>query len=305
VKTKLLLTFLLVAAALPMAAQVNDTYVIPVSGLAPGAFGTQWQTQLSIFNPQLDYTLRVSMTFIPTGGARGTEAFVDIPPNAGYLTDNVLKDVFNTSGTGSLLIATFPEDNPKVPNAVLDRSFLVSSNTFNNSRSGTYGQTIPGIWTGLQGDGISAVAHGVRNIASQGWRANIGAVNLGRSNVTMRVTVYDYDGNTVRSNMPFILPPLGHLQQQLPVEVDSGSVEFFLDDPSGEAVVFPYVSVIDQISGDPSYQTPILLASAKGLYGKKAAAMRTADVGKKLDIEIARGVRANAVRLGAVFQKAK
>jgi hypothetical protein len=304
VKARILLPLLLALAALPAAAQVNDTYVIPVAGLAPGAFGTQWQTQLSIMNPQIDHTLRVSMTFIPTGGTRGSEAFVDIPANAVYLTDNVLKDVFNTSGSGSLLIATFPEDNPTVPNAVLDRAFLVTSNTFNNSRSGTYGQTIPGVWTGLQGDGISAIAHGVRNIAKDGWRANVGAVNLGRSSVTMRVTVYDYNGNTVRSNMPFILPPLAHLQQALPVEVDSGSVEFFLDDPSGQAVVFPYVSVIDQFSGDPAYQTPILLASAKSLFAKKAA-VRTADVGKKIDIEIARSVRENAVRLGAVFQKAK
>ncbi|HEV7921220.1 MAG TPA: hypothetical protein VGR02_10580 [Thermoanaerobaculia bacterium] len=303
-KTRALLILLLAVAALPAAAQVNDTYIIPVSGLAPGAFGTQWQTQLSIFNPQLDHSLRVSMTFIPTGGKQGKEAFVDIPANAVYLTDNVLKDVFNTTGTGSLLVATFPEDNPTVPNAVLDRAFLVTSNTFNNSRNGTFGQTIPGVFTGLQGDGISAVAHGVRNVAKDGWRANIGAVNLGRSSVTMRVSVYDYDGKTVRSNMPFILPPLAHLQEALPVEVDSGSVEFFLDDPSGEAVVFPYVSVIDQFSGDPAYQTPILLASAKSLYGKKAAA-RTAVVGRKIDIEIARGVRASAERLGAVFVKTK
>ena len=301
-KARVLLTFLIAVAALPLAAQVNDTYVIPVSGLTAGAFNTQWQTQLSIFNPQLDHALRVSMTFIPTGGARGKEAFVDIPPNASYLTDNVLKDVFNTTGTGSMLIATFPEDNPGVPNAVLDRAFLVSSNTFNNSKNGTFGQTIPGVWTGLQGDGISAVAHGVRNLAAQGWRANIGAVNLGRQSVTMRVTVYDYDGNTVRKDMPFTLPPLAHLQQALPVEVDSGSVEFFLDDPSGQAVVFPYVSVVDQFSGDPAYQTPVLLASAKSLFAKKAVA-RTAEVGKKIDIEIARSVRENAERLGAVFQK--
>src|SRR5689334_228849 len=76
VKARILLPLLVALAALPLAAQVNDTYVIPVSGLAPGAFGTQWQTQLSVMNPQIDHQLRVSMTFIPTGGARGREAFV-------------------------------------------------------------------------------------------------------------------------------------------------------------------------------------------------------------------------------------
>ena len=59
---------LLLFIALPLAAQVNDTYVIPAVANTPGSFGTQWMTQLSIFNPQLDYSLKVSVSFLPTGG---------------------------------------------------------------------------------------------------------------------------------------------------------------------------------------------------------------------------------------------
>jgi len=302
---------LLVALGIPAAfAQVNDTYIIPVAGSTPGAFGTRWKTQFSLFNPQR-YELRVSITYLPTGGAQGTEAIVRVPANAVAFSDDVIRELFNrTNSTGALLVATFPEDNPGVPNTVLDRSFLVITETYNDSRDGTFGQTIPGIWTGLQDfntDGISAVAHGIRNIARQGWRANIGAVNLGRSSVTMRVTVYDVDGNTVARNVPFIIPPLAHFQDRLPVEIDAGSIEFFIDDPKANdpalaAVVFPYVSVIDQLSGDPKYQSPVLLAGANVLFKMGAA---PASIGKKIDIDFARPIRASATHLGELSLKVR
>ena len=281
-------------------AQVNDTYVIPVAGNTPGAFGTRWMTQFSLFNPQ-SYELKVSVTFIPTLGGRGQEALVRVPANAVAFSSNVLNDVFGVSGGGALLVATFAEDNPTVPNDVISRAFLVTSNTFNNASSGTFGQTIPGVWAGLMDfatDGISAVAHGVRNDSRQGWRANVGAVNLGRSSVTMRLNVYDIDGAVVARNIPFTIPPLAHMQDTLPVQVDRGSVEFFVDDSTKDAVVFPYVSVIDQLSGDPTYQSPTLLATTKALFGKKP--IEPTAIGKKIDNSYARSVRSTADRIGEV-----
>ncbi len=247
----IIVSLLLTLLSLPLAAQIKDTYVIPAAGNTPGANGTTWATRLSIFNPQA-YTLRISMTVIPTLGGQGIEKFVDIPANAMAYYGNVFHDVYGIGGTGALLVATFPEDNPGVPNTVIDRAFLVESDTYNNASSGTFGQTIPGVFTGLQDfatDGISAIAHGVINNVG-GWRTNIGAVNLGRSSVTMRVSVYDFDGHTILNKAPFIIPPQAHLQDRLPVTVDRGSVELFLDDPSKDAVIFPYASVIDPGLGD-------------------------------------------------------
>src|SRR6185295_14968 len=132
--------------------------------------------------------------------------------------DNALSEIFNISGSGALIVATFPEDNPGVPDNVIDRAFLVTTNTFNNSSAGTFGQTIPGTWTGLQDystDGISAVAHGIRHIAKFGWRTNFGAVNLGSSAVTLRVNVYDANGNTVVKNATYTVLPQAHMQRAL------------------------------------------------------------------------------------------
>jgi hypothetical protein len=292
--------FFLLFGASAAFAQINDTYVIPVAGNTSGAFGTRWMTQFSLFNPQ-SYELKVSITFVPTLGGRGQEALIRVPANGVAFSNNVLSDVFNLSGGGALLVATFPEDNPGVANTVIARAFLVTTNTFNNSSAGTFGQTIPGVWAGLMDfstDGISAVAHGIRNISRQGWRANVGAVNLGRSSVTMRLNVYDIDGAVVARNVPFTIPPLAHMQDLLPVQVDRGSVEFFVDDATKQAVVFPYISVIDQLSGDPTYQSPTLLATPKALFGK--VAVDPTSIGKKIDNSFARSVRATADRIGEV-----
>jgi hypothetical protein len=303
--SRLLAAFLLLAA-LPLAAQVNDTYVIPAAANAAGGFGTRWMTQFSIFNPQLDWPLVVSITYVPTGGGQGIEELIELPPNTSAYSDNLLGELFEVSGTGSLLVATFPEDNPSVPDDTISRAFLVTSNTYNNAPSGTFGQTIPGVWTGLldyDSDGISAVAHGVRNISSQGWRTNIGAVNLGRCSVTVRVTVYDADGNRILNESPFLVPPLGHIQDRLEVEVESGTIEFFVDDPCSNsdanyAVVFPYTSTIDQLSGDPTYQSPTLLASPGSLFAKAKLVVDPLNVGVKINSAYARGVRSLAERRG-------
>ena len=303
-----LILALLCLASLPAIAQVNDTYIIPGSANQGGQNGTQWKTQFSLFNPQLDHQLSISVTLLPTGGKPGIEMIVDVPANSLAYSDNLLEDLFGVTGSGALLVATFPEDNPGVPNNVISRSFLVTSNTYNDDPRGTFGQTVPGIWTGLldyDTDGISAVSHGIRNSARNGWRTNIGAANLGRCNVTLRVSVYDADGNTILNQAPFVVPPLAHWQDRLPIETEAGSVEFFVEDPCANsnqnyAVVFPYTSTIDNFSGDPMYQSPTLLASPGSLFAKgmKAMSLDPTSVGKKIDSNYARPIREQAEHRG-------
>ena len=299
-------SFLLLSfVALPLAAQVNDTYVIPVVANTPGSFGTQWMTQLSIFNPQLTYSLKVSVSFLPTGGGQGLEALITVPPNSVAFTDNALSEIFNRSGSGAFVVATFPEDNPGVPDDTLSRAFLVNTNTFNKrSDGGTMGQTIPGIWTGLQDyatDGISAVSHGLRQLSAFGWRTNFGAVNLGSTPANLRIRIYDRDGNTLLKDRVYTLPAQGHMQFGFPVEVDQGSIEFFVDDATKKAVVFPYTSTLDRYTNDPMYQSPALLASAKVLFGKMA--IEPTAIGKKITIDDVRAVRAAMMRIGEVTLK--
>jgi hypothetical protein len=299
----LLLAALLSVASFPAMAQLNDTYVIAAAGNQRGAFGAHWMTRFSLFNPHLDDTLVVSVTFLYTGGAPGPEKLIELPPNAVAYSDNLLEDLFGIEGSGSLLVATFPEDNPDLPNTVLARSFLVTSDTYNNTSNGTYGQTIPGVWAGLldyDSDSISSVSPIVRNAGI--WRTNVGAVNLGACAVNLLVNVYDGDGNTVLHQARLPIPPYGHNQAPLEVAIEVGSVEFFVDDPCASdpkryAVVFPYTSTIDRRTGDPTYATPTLLANPDILFAK-GQQIDPQSLGKKIDVNYARGVRNQAQRIG-------
>jgi len=292
-----------IAFALPLAAQVNDTYVLPAVGNTAGANNTRWATSLSLFNPHFDYDLKVDVLLLPSGGGNALEALVTVPKNGTVVSDNVFGEVFGVSGTGSLFVATFPEDNPGVDDTVIARSFLAVAKTYNNATTGTFGQTIPGIWTGLQDldtDGISSIAHNITDNTS--FRTNIGAVNLGGCAVTMHVTAYDANGKTVLDNASFTIPKFGHLQDRLPVTVEHGSVEFSIDDPcaadtNNYAVVFPYTSTIDNQSGDPSYQSPVLLATPSALYQAAAKGIEPTAIGKKIDLSFARRLRATAKRV--------
>ena len=298
----LLVALLATFAAVPLAAQVNDTYIIPAAGNSRGAFGTRWMTQFSVFNPQ-SYPLTITVVYIPTQGGQGIEEAFVVPANSVRYSDNIFEDLFGVTGSGALLVATFQDENPTVPDDVISRAFLVTTNTYNNRSDGTYGQSIPGVWAGLmdyETDGISAIAHGVRHVARLGWRTNIGAVNLGRTNVTMHVTVFDSEGRKRLDRAPFAIPPLAHMQDALPIEVDRGTIEFFVDDPSGEAVVFPYAATIDQLSGDPTYHNPTLLASPAAIYGKKGQPLDLTKLGKKIDSSIANEIRAKARRRGVI-----
>lgn len=291
------LLFALVAVfsiAVPSFAQVSDTYLIPAAANASGANGTLWATKLSVFNPQA-YDLKISLTFIPTGGTQGREVLLTVPPNVSASSDNVLGEWFDRSGTGALAIATFKEDNPGVPDTVLDRSFVVTSNTFNNSFSGTFGQNIPGTRVSLAlldfpSDGISGIVTGVTNNSSAvtGFRTNVGAVNTGRTSVTLQVTVRDASGSVLLNKAPFTVPPQGHFQDRLPVSVDHGSIEFFVSDPSKSGAVYAYASVIDNKSGDPLYLEPILLASPNTFPRKMGAAIDKDALGAANVHELAR-----------------
>ena len=313
--SRTIVSILALGLALPLLAQVNDTYVIPAVGDLAGANQTVWATQFSLFNPQ-SYSLTVSMTFLPTAGSPatdlGTELLITVPANATFFADNLMREVYKRHDIqGALLVATFKADNPGVPDDVIARSFLVTTSTYNNASTGTFGQSIPGIFTGLQdlqSDGITGIVHGIRNNpASQGFRTNVGAVNLGRFSATMHVRVFDADGQAIRdsqdrTDIPFVLPPQGHVQGALPVGVDRGSIEFSVDDPHKDAVVFAYASVIDPLSGDPTYHSPTLLAAPSILFPRSRAtsAVGPGGLGKKIDSIRAVEIRDGATRLGEV-----
>lgn len=308
-----LVAAILLAVAVPASAQVYDTFIIPAAGNTSGAGGTVWGTELTIFNPQ-PHRLDVTVTFLPSGLGQGSTVIVPVESNESFASDNVVANVFKRSGTGSLVVYTDPLENGHVANpTIIALSFVVRSKTFNNASSGTFGQAIPGVIAGLMDfptEQLSAISAGIRNFGTvgvNGYRTNVGAVNLGRYTVRMLVNVYDELGRTLAKDILFEIPPQGHIQDRLPVTVERGTLEFFVFDPgvndeNGFAVVFAYASVVDNKSGDPVYVDPVLLASPDYLYGVagKMPPKDLLNVGKKISKDYARRVSASTAYLGVV-----
>lgn len=309
--TVVLLTLL---ASTPASAQVNDTYAIPAVAHQPGAAGTAWRSALHLFNPHT-YTLVISVTFLRTHGEIGDEVIVELGPNESISTDDVLDEWFGTTGGGSLLLATFPEDNPGVSDDTISRSFVARSKTYNvTPTGGSYGQEVPGVWAGLldfEFDGITSIAHGVTHSGVpglSGFRTNVGGVNLGDETVVLLLTVYDSAGNPIADtfNQPleFLLHPYAHEQQGLPIAGVDLTLEFLLDDPSQQSVVFPYVTVVDNRTGDAEFIHPTLLAAPSVLFNGVSGASRletkSEQRGREITIDDARRARARTARVGTI-----
>ncbi|HUO84270.1 MAG TPA: hypothetical protein VM534_04065 [Thermoanaerobaculia bacterium] len=310
----ILFSLLLLVFASPLSAQVNDTYVIPAVAWTPGDAGTLWASSLDVFNPQ-QYLLTVTLVFLPSHGTPGSVVFLDIPPNESFHTENVLPEWFARplGSGGSLLLATFAEDNPGVPDTAAALAFLVSSRTYNNDSRGTFGQNIPGTWAyGLydyEFDGLSAITAGVQNWGTpgiNGFRTNVGAVNLGDWSVSLLLVVYDEFGRLVADDLEFRIPPMAHEQARLPVGVVNGTVEFFLDDdapldPDQLSLVFPYVSIADNKSGDAVYREPQLLANPDIFFkGSGVTGESATGIGGTLDKDRVRVALQKAARIGRV-----
>jgi hypothetical protein len=262
-----LFLFLLLAAA-PLSAQISDVYVVPAAADTPGAAGTYWMTDFHVMNPQ-GYPLRATLVYLPSGGGVGSTFKFDIGANETVWADNIVAEFDSSATTGALLLAVLPEDNLSVdPDDYLGLSLVLQTRTFNTGPAGTLGQGIPGAITGLldlELDGLTAIATGIRNFGAagvNGFRTNVGALNLGRSSATLYVAAFNAAGEEVGA-ADFPLPPQGHVQHLLPFTLDHASLEFWVVDPSPsyDDFVFPYVSIVDNRTGDATYIEPKLLAS--------------------------------------------
>lgn len=304
------LLFLLLLS-LPAAAQISDVYVLPAMGNTPGAGGTFWVNDFHIMNPQ-GYPLKVRLTYIPTGSGAAKSFLLTINANETQWTENILEEFASENNplemenkTGSLLVWVDPADNPTVEDDPAALGVVVASRSFNEQSTGTVGQGVPGVMTGLADydlDSISAIATGVDNwgaVGVNGFRTNVGGVNLSDVSTTLWVSVIS-DAGTEASRRGFTINPGTHYQEQLPATIEHGTLEFWVQFPSDYTptfadLVIPYASVVDNRTGDPTYLNPTLLAVPSTLWGKQGAARPTP---ARVSAETIRGLVARSENLG-------
>lgn len=214
-----------------VAAPSGEDLTVPVIGRAPGANGTFWRSDVTLFNPTTDpmiLTLRY-------GGTTRTLAL------EGRDTE-VLKDIltsFNqTEGSGALLVSWNGSTGP-----------VVTSRTYTTSETGgTFGQSIDPIGT-LR---TAMFVPGLRN--DSGFRSNIGVVNGGSESETITITVLSQSGNELARNT-ITVAPKAQVQYAVSALFPNVNASAFTLSVQGDAnaKLFAYGSMVDNASGDPVF----------------------------------------------------
>lgn len=231
-------------------------YWVPAAAHASGDQGSQWRTDLGIFNPG-NSTAAVRIDFHK--GSTVHSLTRSLSGGASELLEDVIGD-FGLSGSGALEILS-------------DTEVYVTSRTYNEGPSGTFGQFLDGTdpVQGL-GAGQSAMLPQLREDSS--FRTNIGLLNTSDSDAVVNISLFDGAGNALvafgRTLHPGVL-----LQENKPFanlagrsDMSKGSAEVRVSSGSG---VLAYASVIDNQTQDPT-TIPMKLGSTEVQLGWVAAA---------------------------------
>jgi hypothetical protein len=224
-----------------------------------------------LHNPH-PFDLPVVIQFLPSdtdNGVADTLTVTLYPWETFNLWDVLGPEFFDLEATGAILVFA---DWDLACDPVSDCDFLVTSRTYTLDPAvgiGEYGQTIAGssTWQGIDWSTLGYAA-GVLN-DGVGFRANVGVASWSADWTTVVVDVQDADG-TILDSFIVDVPPFGHVQQRLQTPVEGGSLVFWLDSGPSDSLVFGYVSVVDQSTGDASFQ--LAQPSTVGFAAQKAGA---------------------------------
>jgi len=223
-------------------ADCSFSYVVAAGGHLPGTPPTQWVTDLSLLNPVPDLaTVTVYLLARDQDNSDPASTRVNIP----FMTSALLADVVLERFGESDLAAAF--------RICSNTPLVVTSRTYNQGATGTFGQGIPGVPEiyGLQ-PGMVGLICGLHE--NEAFRTNVGFTNLSLEPATVAVTLFDAEG-TWLGDREYTLPPFGHSQPgRLFAEVtDQAVTNGWLSVVATGSPILAYASVIDNVTGDPTY----------------------------------------------------
>jgi hypothetical protein len=245
---------LIVGAPGYLAAQLSADWVVPAAAHSGGSKNTFWRTDLSLHNPH-EYDLPVVIQVLPSDRVNFDVPTISLtlyPWETVNLWDVLGPEVFDMEGSAAILAYA---DSELACEPIENCHFLVTSRTYTPEQgggSGEFGLTVPGAAISSATDWATfGYAAGVLN-DGEAFRCNAGVASWTADWTHVRLDIQDADGRIVTSEA-FDVPPFGHVQRRLLASGFGGSLVFYLESGPGDALVFPYATVINQRTGDPSY----------------------------------------------------
>ena len=233
------------------AAIENSRLFIPASAHVSGALGTNWRTDLEIYNPgQSQASVTVALLRAQTSNSNPQTRTYTLDPGESLRFEDALMSIFGFDGAAAL----------KLVNTT--GMAAVTSRTYNLTSSGTYGQFVGGvisqnaIQSGQEGR-IIQLTH--NRSSTSGFRTNIGFVNATASSMTVQADMYRADGSHLGTKSYPLAPYEFRQIDKIFQKVTGGDVDdgyAVLSSPTSGASFFAYGVVIDNRSSDPIYITP-------------------------------------------------
>lgn len=216
-----------------VAAPAEREAIVPVAGRAPGANGTFWRSDVTVFNPTNGW-MSVDLSY----GGRTKSVFLMAKET--LVIEDIVADLGLGNGTGTLVAGWDSGTGP----IVTTRNYTPAPG------GGTYGQAIDPV----AGFGRENYVTGLRS--DQSFRTNVGFVNGGTQPITVQATIVTASGAQA-ANATFQLDP-DQLMQASIADLFRGLNTstlgaFTLHATSNAPGLFAYGSVIDNASGDPVF----------------------------------------------------
>jgi hypothetical protein len=216
-------------------------YNIPVVARASGAYGTNWVSDLQVANP-LPFDTNCYFFFFEKGKSNTESRFVPLTIKAknSIKIEDVLLNLFGeVENYGGLRIKC-------------EGMVKISSRTYNNQATGTYGQFIPAIEDANLLHRFTTYYIGFIEKSSN-YRTNFGVLNLSDTELLLEVNAYNGNGEEI-GNIKYEVPPYGFLQENeilsLFTAEDVLNGYIIVKSISYDFKYIAYASVVDNRTGD-------------------------------------------------------
>jgi len=195
----LIVLAMVLAVALPSAALNPSTELyVPAAARVAGAAGSQWYTDLYVFNPGTS-TVTVDIYFLPrdTDNSSVTATRFELAANETLTLPDVILGTFGqASAAGAFRI-------------VATGQVIANSRVYNKAGSDTFGQGLEGVPASVAvtaGNPTDIMGLTSNGTASGTFRSNIFAVNTSSASTTLDVTLMDSSGATVATKSYTLAP---------------------------------------------------------------------------------------------------
>lgn len=226
-----------------------DRLLVPSVAHNKGYLGSRWYSDVALVNPGLTPT-PVTLEFRPRGGGAPAQRTYTLPSKASVEWTNILESLFGLAAE---------QEAQGIVEIDSSLSLVVVSRTYNRSPQGTFGQSYPGLSGGeSMSRGEKWALPQLRKSAD--YRTNIGIVNLGSAACTVRFRFYGESGSLIGEQLmiadPATWEPLSDIFK-LTGAGDQPVAYALVDITLGNGPVWPYASVIDGNTNDPTTIAPL------------------------------------------------